>query len=137
VLRAGGIAVEDLEAILGPLERALSAGERPLSPGQRPGHYATSTPLDIAGDEDAPAAGERVGLLAFVPPAQPERFAAVEVLSRRGDAREAAANLFSALHRLDQLGLDRIVALPVPESGLGEAIMDRLRRCAAGSRQLC
>jgi len=137
VLRAGGIAVEDIEAVLGPLERALSAGDRPLAPGQRAGHYATYTPLDIAGDGEVPAPGERVGLLAFVPPEQAERFAAVEILSRRGDVREAAANLFSALHRLDRLGLDRIVARPVPETGLGEAIMDRLRRCAAGSRQLC
>jgi L-threonylcarbamoyladenylate synthase len=137
VLRAGGIAIEDLEIILGPLERAFAAGDRPLSPGQRPGHYATATPLDIVPDGDPPALGERVGLLAFVPPAQPERFVAVEVLSHRGDLREAAANLFSALHRLDKLALDRIVARPVPETGLGEAIMDRLRRCAAGSRQLC
>jgi L-threonylcarbamoyladenylate synthase len=60
----------------------------------------------------------------------PERFAAVEILSQSGDFREAAANLFGALRRLDLLGLDRIVAEPVPEVGLGTAIMDRLRRCS-------
>ncbi|HSM32666.1 MAG TPA: Sua5 family C-terminal domain-containing protein, partial [Anaerolineae bacterium] len=44
--------------------------------------------------------------------------------------REAAANLFAALHRLDALGLDHIVALRVPDAGLGLAINDRLRRAA-------
>jgi L-threonylcarbamoyladenylate synthase len=54
----------------------------------------------------------------------------VEVLSETGDLREAAANLFAALRKLDMLGLDRIIASPIPEKGLGIAIMDRLRRCA-------
>jgi L-threonylcarbamoyladenylate synthase len=57
-------------------------------------------------------------------------FAAVEVLSRDGDLREAAIHLFAALHRLDALGLDSIVADTVPETGLGLAIMDRLRRAS-------
>jgi L-threonylcarbamoyladenylate synthase len=60
-------------------------------------------------------------------------FAAVEVLSRDGDLREAAIHLFAALHRLDALGLDRIVADTVPETGVGLAIMDRLRRASGKS----
>jgi L-threonylcarbamoyladenylate synthase len=58
-------------------------------------------------------------------------FAVVEMLSDTGDLREAAANLFAALRRLDAAGLDGIVAEPVPEAGLGRAIMDRLRKAAA------
>ena len=132
LLRAGGVPVEELETLLGPLERASEAAARPQSPGQLAAHYATRTRLVIAA-QSAAAPRERVGLLAFTAPERPELFAAVEVLSRRGDLGEAAANLFSALHRLDRLGLDCIVALAVPEEGLGVAIMDRLRRCAAGS----
>jgi L-threonylcarbamoyladenylate synthase len=64
------------------------------------------------------------------PPREPERYEAVEVLSAGGNLREAAANLFAALHRLDTLRLDRIVASPFPEHDLGLAIMDRLRRCS-------
>jgi L-threonylcarbamoyladenylate synthase len=45
--------------------------------------------------------------------------------------REAAANLFEMLHELDALGLDRIDAAAVTETGLGLAIMDRLRRAAS------
>ena len=61
------------------------------------------------------------------------KLSAAEILSPSGDLREAAANLFACLHRLDRLGLDLILAEPVPESGLGLAIMDRLRKAAAGS----
>ena len=59
----------------------------------------------------------------------------VEVLSPMGDLREAAANLFSCLHRLDKAELDIIYAEPVPESGLGRAIMDRLRRASVEDDQ--
>ena len=55
----------------------------------------------------------------------------MEVLSKKGDFREAAANLFSAIRRLDALDLDLILAEAVPEAGLGRAIMDRLRRAAS------
>jgi L-threonylcarbamoyladenylate synthase len=137
LLRVGGIAPEALEALVGPLERPKRDQERPESPGQLTGHYATNTPLKVLGENDErliPRAGEHVGLLAFTPPAAAEPYAAVEVLSPKGDLREAAANLFAALHILDGLRLDRIVAQPVPEHGLGIAIMDRLRRCAAGCR---
>ena len=56
---------------------------------------------------------------------------AVEVLAPDGLLATAAANLFAALRRLDAAGLDLILAEPCPEDGLGHAIMDRLRRCAA------
>jgi L-threonylcarbamoyladenylate synthase len=52
----------------------------------------------------------------------------VKALSPTGDLREAAANLFSLLHELDKAGLDVIYVEPVPEVGLGRAIMDRLRK---------
>lgn len=74
---------------------------------------------------------EKIGLLAFTPTKEPQAFEKVEILSSKGDLREAAANLFSCLHRLDTAGLDVIYAEPVPESGLGQAIMDRLQRASA------
>lgn len=58
------------------------------------------------------------------------KFHPVEVLSKNGDFREAAANLFSAIRRLDALNLDFILAESIPETGLGRAIMDRLRRAS-------
>jgi L-threonylcarbamoyladenylate synthase len=134
LLRAGGAAPEDLERITGPLGWSTDAAVRPDAPGQLSRHYATRTPLQIiagqsVGNQQHP--GERVGLITMLPPLHPERYEAVEVLSPTGDLREAAANLFAALHRLDRLGLDRLIARPVPAVGLGIAIMDRLRRCSS------
>jgi L-threonylcarbamoyladenylate synthase len=72
--------------------------------------------------------------LAFGAEGEGERrqaFARVENLSAAGSAGEAAANLFAALHRLDAAGLETIYARTVPETGLGRAINDRLRKAAA------
>jgi L-threonylcarbamoyladenylate synthase len=64
-------------------------------------------------------------------PAGAERAARVLNLSERGDLVEAAANLFSHLRALDGIGVAAIAVMAVPNSGLGEAINDRLRRAAA------
>lgn len=135
LLRPGSVSLEQLTAIIGPVRcRALAHGN-PIAPGQLIRHYATLTPLTIL---DSPASqtvlgpGERAGLLLISSSSEnKDRFAAVEVLSTTGDLHEAARNLFAALRRLDALCLDRIYAEPCTEVGLGMAIMDRLRRCAA------
>ena len=77
---------------------------------------------------------ERVGILALRKIEDNLGEAQVEILSENGDLREAAANLFAAIRRLDALNLDRIVAETVPEEGLGLAIMDRLRRASQKER---
>ncbi len=136
LLRAGGVTPEELETLVGPLEGVRDSPSRPTAPGQMTRHYATRTRLlilDQCQTEKLPSPCERMGLLTLTPCPDENRFAAVEVLSKTGDLREAAANLFAALRRLDGLRLDGLVAHPVPEKGLGIAIMDRLRRCAAGS----
>jgi L-threonylcarbamoyladenylate synthase len=132
ILRAGGIAMEDLSAKLGHLELWIGTEERPEAPGQMKRHYATRTPLDIRErDTEDLGPGEHAGLLSLLAPEDPGRYAAVEVLSTAGNLREAAANFFVALRRLDALGLDRIIARPIQEVGLGLALMDRLRRSSA------
>lgn len=136
ILRPGGVTAEEIAELIGKVDYARHETGVPRSPGQLTRHYATHTPLRIvgaAGPRDAAEhAGERLGLLALTaPPPDGCGYAAVEVLSPSGNLREAAANLFGALRRLDALGLDRILACAVPERGLGVAIMDRLRHCAA------
>ena len=138
VLRAGGTPVEDLQSVLGRANIRIGSVLRPSVPGQMKRHYSTRTPLEIieiSGSSAAALSGEkqeeRIGLLTLSLVEDASRYAAVEILSPGGDLREAAAGLFRALRRLDALSLDRIVARPVPEKGLGLAIMDRLRRCAA------
>jgi L-threonylcarbamoyladenylate synthase len=132
ILRAGGTAIEDLEPIIGKLNRGIEPVAIPRAPGQLARHYATHTKLEIADEaEERIGPDERVGLIALTCPPNPDKYDAVEVLSPSGDLREAAANLFRALRQLDALSLDRIIARPVREERLGLAIMDRLRRCAA------
>ena len=125
LLRAGPVTIDELETFA-PVEIA-TIGEKPDAPGQLASHYAPRTPLRLAPCEVSAA----TGLLAFRAAPEHHDFAAVEILSASGDLREAAATLFAKLRRLDEAGLDRIIAESVPETGLGLAIMDRLRKAAA------
>jgi L-threonylcarbamoyladenylate synthase len=132
ILRAGGTTIEALKSFLGKMQVQTGAIVRPQAPGQLSRHYATRTRLDILEENNELLdIHERTGLLSLTPPSNPRRYAAVELLSGAGDLREAAANLFRALRKLDGMSLDRIIARPIPEQGLGSAIMDRLRRCSA------
>ena len=130
VLRAGGTTLEELQAVLGTIGFRIKTVAKPSVPGQMKRHYSTRTPLEISEGYDVHPnkPDERVGLLTLTTTEDSSKYAVVEVLSPSGDLREAAAQLFRSLRRLDAHGLDRIIARPVPETGLGLAIMDRLRR---------
>ena len=94
LLRPGGVTLEDLAEILGPVETPppTPATAAPRSPGRLPSHYAPDLPVRLDATEARP--GE--ALLAFGPEAPPG-FAEVLFLSRGGDLAEAAANLFAML----------------------------------------
>jgi L-threonylcarbamoyladenylate synthase len=128
LLRPGALAVEAIEALIGPLARDLRDEARPLAPGRLPQHYAPSTPIRVLVTEEPADANRDAGLLAFRE--KLPGYSAVRVLSACGDLREAAANLFDYLHELDALELERIDVQLVPEEGIGIAINDRLRRAA-------
>jgi L-threonylcarbamoyladenylate synthase len=132
ILRPGGLPRETLEEALGIELPVAGSSDRPLAPGQLQRHYATRTPLVILEGraEQAPHGRGRVGLLAQRP-TRVSGYAAVEVLAPDEAIETAAARLFAALRRLDAMGLERILAEPCEETGLGHAIMDRLRRAAA------
>ncbi len=139
ILRHGPVTQEIL-AEFGPVRAfAPSALASAAAPGQLPGHYAPRTPLMIVGPgetvSDADVGQPTLGLLAFRQDRAPssEAFASTEFLTNSGDLREAASRFFAALRRLDESGVEKIVAEAVPEVGLGQAIMERLRRAAAGS----
>lgn len=130
ILRRGPVTEEQL-AEFGSIVDQTKASGTVEAPGQLASHYAPRTPLklvDSADDWEAPA-GKRCGLLAWR--SAGEEFALVRHLSRSGDLREAASNLFGMLRELDNADLDLIVAEAVPDHDLGSAIMDRLRRASA------
>ncbi len=133
LLRPGGIPLEEVESVIGMVAVGSINKEKPSAPGMLPKHYAPHTPilLDWSEKDAAKYGNRKVGLLAFHKISPSSKFSQVEVLSEKGDLREAAANLFSAIRRLDDSGLDLILAESVPEVGLGRAIMDRLRRASS------
>jgi len=133
LLRHGGVTQEQIESITGPIEIRMHEDAHPSSPGQLSRHYSPRTPFVLAaknGLYEHTNKEEKVGLISFKGPPNPDFFSN-EILSADGNLTEAAANLFAAMRQLDEQGLDLIVAEPVPEIGLGRAIMDRLRRAAA------
>ncbi|MDZ4382141.1 MAG: L-threonylcarbamoyladenylate synthase [Parvibaculum sp.] len=129
LLRPGAVARDEIEAVLGrPLAdaNAASGEEGRASPGQLESHYAPGSPIRL----DATEVAEDEVLLAFGPDA-PKAKTSMN-LSASGDLTEAAANLFAMLRALDaDAGGGRIAVMPIPMTGLGEAINDRLKRAAA------
>ncbi|MGH1464392.1 MAG: L-threonylcarbamoyladenylate synthase [Cognatishimia sp.] len=121
LLRPGGLPLEALEAALGNALIQHGNDDPVTAPGQMTSHYA-------------PATGVRLNVIT---PQKHEvflGFGSVECdlnLSQAGDLREAAANLFQYLHRLDAMQAEGIAVSPIPETGLGLAINDRLKRAAA------
>lgn len=130
LLRPGGLPIEEIEKVIGKVKISTTS-PKPRSPGQLTRHYSPRTPIRILKDRKFEVkTGKRVGLLSFKSPKKSLPYEVVEILSPQGDLQEAAANLFSCLHKLDRAGLDIIFAEPVPEVGLGRAIMDRLYKAA-------
>jgi L-threonylcarbamoyladenylate synthase len=132
LLRPGGLPLEEIEPIVGRVKISSADEDTPSSPGRLPRHYAPKTPIVLNGWKETldTYQNKKVGLLSFGGVNVSFPFHRVEVLSSRGNLREAAANLFAAIRRLDSLTLDLILSESVPEVGLGRAIMDRLRRAS-------
>ncbi|MEM1375384.1 MAG: L-threonylcarbamoyladenylate synthase [Pseudomonadota bacterium] len=122
LLRPGGIPVDAIETALGQDLAAPppAPANAPTAPGQLSSHYAPGVALRL--DVTHPAPGETH--LGFGP------VAGDTTLSASGDLVEAAARLFAALRELDTAG-NPVAVAPIPETGLGQAINDRLRRAAA------
>jgi L-threonylcarbamoyladenylate synthase len=123
ILRPGPITEDELRAFAPVFNGPAGVA----APGGLKSHYAPRTKLVI--EQKPMPIGPRDGLLSWLHSG--EGFSQTEFLSRSNDLREAAANLYSAMRRLDGAGLDLIIAEALPESGIGAAIMERLRKAAA------
>ncbi len=119
-LRAGALTRAEIERAIGRPIAQATAGDAVRSPGMLASHYAPNAALRL--NAAAPLPGE--AYLGFGPTAGTLN------LSPSGDLHEAARNLFSMLHELDETAT-RIAVAPIPREGLGEAINDRLHRAAA------
>jgi L-threonylcarbamoyladenylate synthase len=150
VLRPGGITAAQLRETLPeiPVEAAgqPAGGEAPKAPGMKYAHYAPRGRMTLAVGSDpgqvraaiqaqldeARRRGERTGVLAFAEHAGWYDADCIAVCGSLDDLTTAARGLYDALRRLDEGGATWILAETCPEEGLGAAIMNRLRKAAAG-----
>ena len=130
VYRLGGLAIEQIENLVGHVMIMDHSSSNPAGPGMLETHYAPRTPM-ILGDIDElllENAAKKIAVLSFYKkyPAQWEY-----ILSPEQDVDAAAKRLFAGMRELDVSGADLIIAESLPEGGLGRAVNDRLRRAAA------
>jgi L-threonylcarbamoyladenylate synthase len=135
VYRLGGLSIDVIEDLIGPVEVSLNQSSDPKAPGMLKSHYAPGKPLYFGnpGEMIHDFEGKRIGFLGFMTRLEflpPDRQL---ILSPHGDLHEAAVNLFAFMREFEKFPVDLILAEKLPEIGLGKAINDRLRRAAVNS----
>mgnify|MGYP006090493969 CR=1 FL=1 len=143
LLRPGPISREDLRKIAKVIKPKKTKADHIEAPGQVESHYAPTTPLVVIDkpSDFVPEEGVKYGLLSYRGEGnsslmEATGWAHVEIMSPgKGKLAEGAVRLFYCLRKLDSAGVDVIVSESVSETGIGVAMMDRLRRAAAGSKQ--
>jgi len=132
VYRLGGLSVEEIERVIGPVQLVLNQSSDPKAPGMLKSHYAPRIPL-LLGNPSLSIAqlkGKHLGFLGFNLPLREMAGELQRILSPKGDMKEAAHNLFAYLREMETMDIDAIIAEEVPDTGLGKAINDRLRRAS-------
>jgi len=133
VYRLGSIAIEDIENEIGPITIKNFEEQHPNAPGMMARHYAPNTKTILTSnvvDAIDEHHSKRIGVLLFNVDLNNQHVSYQEILSKKGDLKEAAANLYAALHRLDKLELDILIVEEFPNNQLGRSINDRLKRAA-------
>lgn len=129
--RLGSITVEEIEKVVGKISVKNKKEIAPDAPGMLEKHYAPKTKTHLELDVNAflqKHPNKKIGVLLFNQRIEENTFIHQEILSENGNYKQAAVNLYSAMHRLDKLGLDLIVAERFPDVDLGKSINDRLER---------
>lgn len=130
VYRVGGLAVEEIEAVVGKVHINTNESSNPKTPGALKSHYAPKKPL-VLGDATQLPTGKKIAVIAFDTYIDGIPHNQQILLSPTGDLTEAAKNLFAAMRTLDNSDADIIFAVRFPNEGLGRAINDRLKRAGA------
>jgi len=131
VYRLGGLALEEIEGLVGKVEIKLSQSSNPKAPGMLDSHYAPKKPLYIDNIQSyiENNKSKKIGVISY---SNAYNFENVDnqILSKNKNLNEAAHNLFTSLRYFDNTDVDFIVAEKFPDSFLGKAINDRLNRAA-------
>lgn len=129
ILREGFVTASQLSEVVQQSPHKPKPGTN-ISPGLLNSHYSPNKPIYIEG-ENIPVNDKSKGAYISFDGNSPKDYRLVSFLSEKSDLKEAAVNLFGVLHSLeDDPSVDFIVTQPVPESGIGKAIMDKLRKAS-------
>ena len=131
IYRLGALALEEIEAVIGKVEVKNKNEENPDAPGMLDKHYSPLTATILTNDvasEIKKHPTKKIGVLAFKTSFKSTKIMTEIILSKNNDLKEAASKLYAALHELDHLSLDIIIAEKMPEIGLGNSMNDRLQR---------
>ena len=129
ILRLGGLSVEAIETVVGPVNINISSSSKPSAPGMLISHYSPSKAV-VLGNIEAlikKHRSEKIGVLSYNKkyPSYPNF-----VLSEKASLDEAAMNLFAGLRWFETQDVDLVITENVPDEGLGRAINDRLNRAS-------
>ena len=129
--RLGSLTIEEIEKVIGKIKIKNKNEVSPEAPGMLSKHYAPKTKTFLEADvnqflKNHP--NKKIGVLLFNQRIESQEHIYQEVLSINENYKEAAVNLYAAMHRLDKLGLDILVAERFPDIDLGKSINDRLER---------
>ena len=133
VYRLGSISVEEIETVAGKVKMVTKNETEPTAPGMLSKHYAPVTKTFLTHNVQELIkrfSDKKVGVLVFDQKISDRTTLYQEILSPTSNLEQAASNLYSALHRLDKLKLDVIIAERFPDVGLGKTINDRLERAS-------
>lgn len=129
--RLGAISLEEIENEIGPVTIKNFEEQNPNAPGMLKRHYAPKTSTIVTDNLYQTLncnQGKKIGLLTLNSKIDNATIFHHEILSPTSNLKEAATNLYAALHRLDNLELDIIITEEFPNNQLGRAINDRLKR---------
>ena len=133
VYRLGGLTIEDLEEVAGPVTVKNNQSSNPTAPGMIKSHYSPSKPLTLlsreAMHEKSKSDNDSFGFITFSHISH--KITNHYPLTKTNDLNEAATKLFAALRYFENQSVNHIYAETVPDHGLGRAINDRLQRAAA------
>jgi len=137
IYRLGGLAVEEIEKVVGEVKVNTHNTANPKSPGMLESHYAPKKKMlfgpfgSLVHTMNTLVKDKNAGVIAFDKFLDGLSTDNQILLSPSGDLNEAAKNLFAAMRKLDTGDVDIILAVQFPDEGLGRAINDRLKRAAA------
>jgi L-threonylcarbamoyladenylate synthase len=145
ILRPGGVTKEQIEAVIGEVDfdpALKNEATAPKSPGMKYRHYAPDAPLFLVDGSrsflqnlvrELQASGAKVGVLTTEEAVTDYEADVVLPCGRRERLETVAASLYETLRAFNEAGVDVIFSEMFPEHGVGQAIMNRLRK-AAGNK---